>query len=209
MRSTAFRTSVIAGALALVTASASVFAQSVAGGAYVGGSVGLQSPGARFSDASATATFGATSHSFVPGFFAGYGQVLNKALYLGAEVGYQFSGAELDDTTVTTTRASGKIKNAWEITAVPGVVLSDRILAYARLGFGSIKAESRVNGGLNGTVSADFNTFIYGVGTTYQISPQLLLRGEWTVTDGQEKTVNGLRVQVRTTGFNVGLAYRF
>lgn len=194
-------------ALALAAVSGSAFAQSATGGAYAGGTLGLLSPDAKISDSGNRVTLGSTAHSLVPGIFAGYGHVVSGAFYLGAEAAYQFAGPDIDEIRISGTgRIGAKVESAWSVSATPGVVLSDKVLGYGRLGLGRMKAEAEGSAG-SVTVSGSetYGTFLYGAGISYLIAPNLVVRGEWAVTDGEEK--NG--VQMRMSGFTAGVAYRF
>lgn len=194
-------------ALALTIATEGAMAQSAAGGAYLGGAIGAQSADVKLSDASGQITLGAATYSAVPGIFAGYGMLLGRSVYLGAEAAYQFVGPEINDVSVTGLgRLRASIRNAWSVSALPGVALSDRVLVYGRAGFGNLRGEAEADsGGIQTSDKATYNAVIYGAGVSYSLTPEMLLRGEWTVSNGREK--NGIRPVM--SGFNFGIAYRF
>lgn len=133
---------------------------------YVGASVGLTNNFANTKVANQNGTFG--SYRGVPfSVFAGYGGVVCQNFYLAGELTGTFATADLSDNKFF------KTSYGFGASVLPGVMLSDHTLAYARLGavrthFGEYKDH-----GDNKTGGQ------FGLGLQTNLTQNLDLRGEY------------------------------
>ena len=83
-------------------------------------------------------TFG--MQSIGVGGFAGYGLSIGKNTVLTLGFDYSFSDIKAAEFKASTTSASSKLQNAWSVSIAPGTMLTDKTLAYFKLGFENGKA---------------------------------------------------------------------
>jgi hypothetical protein len=83
-------------------------------------------------------TFG--MQSIGVGGFAGYGLSIGKSSVLTLGFDYSFSDIKAAELKASTTSASAKLQNAWSVSIAPGTMLTDKTLAYFKLGFENGKA---------------------------------------------------------------------
>jgi opacity protein-like surface antigen len=83
-------------------------------------------------------TFG--MQSIGVGGFAGYGLSIGKNTVLTLGFDYSFSDIKAAELKASTTSASAKLQNAWSVSIAPGTMLTDKTLAYFKLGFENGKA---------------------------------------------------------------------
>jgi len=107
--------------------------------------------------------------------FGGYQITRNIA----AEIGYTRLGkftASFTDPTFGLLTDEAKV-TAWEASALAGAPLVDRLWIFGRLGVyrGTVKESTN----FAGDFSHDNNNFTFGLGLSYDIIPQLAVRGEW------------------------------
>ena len=74
------------------------------------------------------------------GGFAAYGLSIGSASVLTLGFDYSFSDIKAGEIKTTTTSGSAKIQNAWSVSVAPGTMLTDKTLAYFKLGFENGKA---------------------------------------------------------------------
>ena len=74
------------------------------------------------------------------GGFAGYGLSIGNASTLTLGLDYSFSDIKAAEVKGTTSSASAKIQNLWSLSVAPGTMLSDKTLAYFKLGYENGKA---------------------------------------------------------------------
>lgn len=126
-------------------------------------------------------------------FNAGYGALLSQNLYLGGEVFGTLGTASLNDNGLKTTYGYG-------ISILPGIMLSEHTLTYARAGVvrshftPSSSSNRNVNGGQ------------LGLGMQVGLTQNLDLRGEYVYTAYQ--SFSGISTP-RQDQFNLGLVYKF
>ena len=74
------------------------------------------------------------------GGFAAYGLPMGSASVLTLGFDYSFSDVKAGEIKSTTSSASAKIQNLWSVSIAPGTMLTDKTLAYFKLGFENGKA---------------------------------------------------------------------
>lgn len=74
------------------------------------------------------------------GGFAGYGLSIGSSSILTMGFDYSFSDIKAADLKGTTTSISAKLQNLWSVSVAPGTMLTDKTLAYFKLGFENGKA---------------------------------------------------------------------
>ena len=74
------------------------------------------------------------------GGFAGYGLSIGSSSILTMGFDYSFSDIKAAELKGTTTSISAKLQNLWSVSVAPGTMLTDKTLAYFKLGFENGKA---------------------------------------------------------------------
>jgi opacity protein-like surface antigen len=125
---------------------------------------------------------------------AGYGSIVGTGIYLGSEIFF---------TPVATTISDNGLKStyAYGLSFIPGLMLSDHTMGYARLGL-SRSHFSPAGGAHNKTVSG----FSTGLGIQTSLTQNWDLRGEYIYTAYQSISVVGTP---RSDQVNLGLVYKF
>lgn len=241
----------IAAAVTSVLVSSSVLASSPFDGLYGGLSVGSLDTksettssfkevgnGGSFSE-EVTIKQKSDSHSAV-GFLVGYGQNFN-GFYLGGEFNYRSSlgdskaEAKGNDVLFTYDEIdfNGDIKTelgqSFMLSLMPGYVLMDNVLVYARLSYGLTEAKTTATLSVPGFDGKDITEYSgtstttgFGVGAEYAFTQNLSVRGEWlnltsssfdridSAESGSEKETDKLETdKITTSGFELSLLYRF
>ena len=155
---------------------------------YIGASLGIN-----VNSSNNNAAFG--SFRGMPAkVFAGYGGVINQNVYLAGEL--------------TGTIATGEISNAgplkttygYSASIIPGVMLSDHTLAYARAGV-AYSRFSKLNTMKSGGE--------FGLGMQTSLTQNVDLRGEYDFTAYRHVNYAGTSTAPRSDAFNLGLVYKF
>ncbi len=151
---------------------------------YVGASTGINV---------FTSTSGGMFRGVPATVFGGYGGTLNESIYLGGEVFGTMGTMTLNNGP--TTKASLRSTSGYGIGLIPGIMLSDRTLAFIRAGlvrsyFSTIR--STATGGQ------------LGLGLQTALTQNWDLRGEYDFT--AYNSVGG--VSPRSDLFNLGFVYK-
>ncbi|NPA72160.1 MAG: porin family protein [Gammaproteobacteria bacterium] len=101
--------------------------------------------------------------------------------------------------------ASGDIKQAWNISVLPGFLVGDDSLLYARLGFGSVNYERKV-GSFQATDDVDSST--YGLGYKAFVNEATSLSVEYKSVKAS-KSYGVDKIEFDTAGIEVGVQYQF
>jgi len=139
------------------------------------------------------------------GIFGGYGRYFDW-FYLAAEINANTSNAKssasytnsLGDSASVTSKARG----SYGIALLPGIKLNDSSLLYVRLGYLRTNFKSSASftnvdpldstvTSLNGSSNEWRNGFDYGVGIETAIAEDVSIRGEYTHTSFNSKTISG------------------
>ncbi len=196
-------------------------------GFYVGAQVGYDAYRASESYNVANGTLAASGSNtinatgWVGGLFAGYGQYFQDLYYLAGEVLVNTSGASQSNngtftSGATTVTANNKFSanTSYGIRLLPGVKLNNSALLYIPLGYmsASLKGTQNVS---NGTLSASTSksqysgAFVYGIGIETAIYENFSLRGEYTHTNNNSFSSDGVKWSPSDNQFMLGLLYHF
>ena len=98
---------------------------------------------ATYSETVGTTTLdGIGQNSIGVGGFAAYGLSIGSASILTLGFDYSFSDIKAGELKSATTSGSAKLQNLWSVSIAPGTMLTDKTLAYFKLGFENGKAVS-------------------------------------------------------------------
>lgn len=196
-----FKKMLIASAILLTTGQAAY-----ANGAYVGADIGANY--ALFKDdfEYGDAKFG--DLGAVLDLFLGYGKMVNQTIYLGGEVFASGYSSDVEGLSIEDNSAHYKTKYSYGASVIPGILLSQNTMAYARLGVvqTGFKLESDSplgNSSKNETVTGGQA----GLGLQTHLTKNLDLRGEYDFTayksfDSGDDTIKPSSGQAK-----VGLVY--
>lgn len=131
--------------------------------------------------------------------FAGYGGVISQSFYLAGELFGTVGTANISDNTQM------KTSYGYGASIIPGLMLSDRTLAFARAGV----VRSRFPNNSDSQTGGQF-----GLGMQTSLTQNVDLRGEYDFTAYQAKNYNlgggtTSSVAPRADQFTVGLVYKF
>lgn len=185
---------ILASALAALTTGVATAANIVP---YVGASVGLTNNTENVKVSGTNYTGGA--YRGVPfNVFAGYGGLLSQCFYLAGELFGTVATANISDNTQM------KSSYGYGASLIPGIMLSDHTLAFARAGVLRSRfpnnSESRTGGQ-------------FGLGMQTGLTQNIDLRGEYDFVAYQSKNVNSgtatASVAPRADQVALGLVYKF
>lgn len=138
------------------------------------------------------------------GIFAGYGRYFDW-FYLGLELNANASNADSSTSYVDSIGNSASLKlkarSSYGVGLLPGIKLNDSSLLYVRLAYlrtnfkanASVTTDSDIDGDfttVSGSSSEWRNGFQYGVGIETAVAEDVSLRGEYTHTSYNSKTVS-------------------
>ena len=179
-----FKKLLIASAL-LATTSTVALATQATPAPYLGASVGVVDN-----------TSGAGSFRGMPlTVNAGYGGVINQNFYLAGELSGVLGTMTLNSHPTRTNR-SLRTTFGYGASIIPGVMISDRTLAFARLGVVKTRFTNYTNTATGGQA---------GLGLQTALTQNLDIRGEYDYT----KYGRFSGVSVKSDAFNLGLVYKF
>jgi hypothetical protein len=123
--------------------------------------------------------------------FAGYGGILSQNFYLAGEIFGTLGTGEIDG------KGGVKTTYAYGASMIPGVMLSDHTMGFARVGV----IRSRFS-----SVSSYSTGGQFGVGMQSTLTQNVDVRGEYDF--GAYRSVGGIS-SPRQDAFNLGLVYKF
>ena len=181
------------------------------GAPYVGVSVGANAGTFKLSNTSGDSIdFG--GRGAIGGLFAGYGMLASQNIYVGGEVFANLTSTQSDINTTGTGTLRDKIYNkyGYGISFIPGVMLSDHTLAYARVGVVRSKFEVKQIAPTAASESHMVTGGQLGVGLQTSLTQNVDFRTEYDFTVYRASTFDNInKVKPRTDTFNVGLIYKF
>lgn len=143
----------------------------------------------------------------VPAAFGG--ATKNSDTVYGILGGYQFNknwAAELEYTGAgkfTTATSTGKA-DAFGVTAVGTLPMSDTFSLYGKLGF------AQVTGKANGAAAnANRTSATYGLGLQYNVTPAVGIRAGWDRFGAAAKTAAGATQNYNSNVYSVGAVFKF
>ena len=138
------------------------------------------------------------------GGFAGYGLSIGSSNIITFGFDYSFSDVKTFEGSSRTT----KLQNLSSLSIAPGTLLTDKTLAYFKLGFENGKAASTIDGTTNSTNIAGTS---WGLGTKTMFSKNTFLQIEVKQTNFRatrfENSVN--EFSARSTTGSVGVGFMF
>ncbi|MDP2265051.1 MAG: outer membrane beta-barrel protein [Thiobacillus sp.] len=174
-------------------------------GMYVGGGLALNKMSLKLSGDGAMANLGDDKHDAALNLFAGYGASFGQ-FYLAGELGYQTSYGKADFGSIDGETVTGKLKNGWTASVLPGFKLGKSTLAFARLGYAQSKGELTFAGESSG--SEKFKGTIYGIGVKHAFTPNLAGVLEYQSVN-LKKTFEDAKVEPSSNGVVLGIQYGF
>ncbi len=155
----------------------------------------------------ATTVDGLGQQSLGVGGFAAYGLSMGSASILTLGFDYSFSDIKAGEIKTTTTSGSAKIQNAWSVSVAPGTMLTDKTLAYFKLGFENGKAV----GADTAEVSKNITGNSWGVGMKTLFNKNTFLQVEVKQVNFGAARFDGSTTDftARGTSGSVGLGFMF
>jgi len=154
---------------------------------------------------------------WVGGLLAGYGQYFQDLYYLAGEIMVNTSGASQNDSFSTSTAGNVlttkfSANTSYGIRLLPGIKLNNSALLYIPLGYmsASLKGTANSFGGIISSSKSQYSGgFVYGVGIETAIYENFSLRGEYTHTNNNSFSSNGVKWSPSDNQFMLGLLYHF
>ena len=151
------------------------------------------------------ATFG--QQSLGVGGFAAYGLSIGSSSVLTLGFDYSFSDIKAGELKSATTSGSAKLQNAWSVSIAPGTMLTDKTLAYFKLGFENGKAVSATTT----ETSKNITGSSWGVGMKTLFNKNTFLQIEVKQTNFGAARLDGDSTDftIRSTSGSVGVGFMF
>jgi len=127
--------------------------------------------------------------------FAGYGGIVNTRLYFAGELGATIVTGDLANNSYGL-----ETNTNYMLSVLPGFMLNDNTLGYARLGVLKTWFESPKEG--------SYGTRL-GFGLETMVTPNITVRGEYDLTVYQNIHRAGMARSPRSDGGSLDLIYRF
>lgn len=183
-----------------------------AGAPYVGASIGANAGSFTLKDnAGDSVDFG--GRGAIANIFGGYGAIVSQNIYLGGEAFASLSSTESDvkiDSLNPHIKDSIRVKQSYGVSFIPGVMLSDHTMAYARVGVVRSRFEVKeATPTASATTRKTLTGGQLGVGMQTSLAQNLDLRGEYDYTRYRSATFGDNKLSPRTDQFNLGLIYKF
>jgi opacity protein-like surface antigen len=175
-------------ASAILAASVGVAAAS-APAPYVGASLGLTNNSLTVNENTTIGTFRGVPFNV----FVGYGGVLTSNFYLAGELNGTVATANISDNTAL------KSSYGLGLSVLPGFMLNDSTLAYARVGV----VRSHFTAPNDNRDGAQF-----GLGLQTSVTQNIDIRGEYDFVAYQSEKEMGVSVAPRSDQFSVGIVYK-
>lgn len=162
---------------------------------YVGAGLGIT---ANTADIKVTGTNAIGNYRGVPfNVFAGYGGIVNQNFYLAGELTATLGTGDIQDNGLKSSYGYG-------VSVLPGVMLSDHTLGFARVGVVRARFPKQNSNSTGGQ---------FGVGLQTSLTQCVDLRGEYDFVayrsvSGRSSGVN-YSVSPRSDQFNLALVYKF
>lgn len=153
--------------------------------------------------------------------FGGYGQTINQNLYLGAELFGSKASTEITSNELKESDLDLKTtftpKYSYGASLIPGLMISDHTMAFARLGLVQTKFDAKITG-KDSTDEGSQSTqktltgAQFGLGLQTSLTSNVDLRGEYVYTAYRSMNVggdNGMKITPNSGTASVGLIYKF
>ena len=174
-------------------------------GPYVGAGLSLNKVALEVSEAGYSGNFGDKDHDAGLNLSVGYGASFGQG-YLAGELSYQNSYGKSDFFSDGTDTLSGKVKNGWAISILPGYKLSKDTLGFVRLGYVEAKFEAAAVGESR---SENFSGTVYGIGVKHAFSKNVAAVLEYQSVVFSGKTIDGTNFKPTSNGVMFGIQAGF
>ena len=147
------------------------------------------------------------SQSIGIGAFANYGLSLGRGSVLALGLDYSLSDVKVQEFQDGTNNQTLKIQNIWSLSLAPGMMVSDKTLAYFKLGFENGKAA--ISG--DKELSKNINGNSWGFGMKSFFNKDTYLQIEAKQTNFGSMQFDGLATdfKFRATSGSVGVGFMF
>lgn len=127
--------------------------------------------------------------------FAGYGGNIDQNFYLAGEFTGTLTNATMNNNGIA------KSTYGYGVSVLPGVMLSDHTMAFARAGVVRTHFQKAHNKMITGGE--------LGVGLQTSVTQNVDVRGEYDYVSYKKYSSQGINVNPRSDQFNVSLVYKF
>ena len=174
-------------------------------GFSAGGNLAMNAAGYSVTNAGGTDD-GVGKQSLGVGGFVGYGLSMGSASIITFGFDYSFSDIKTFENTASS--ISSKLQNLSSVSIAPGTMLTDKTLAYFKLGFENGKAASTIDGTTNTTNIAGTS---WGLGTKTLFSKNTFLQVEIKQTNFRATRFENSITEftARSTTGSVGVGFMF
>ena len=136
--------------------------------------------------------------------FIGYGELYRPPIYFGGELFANTTATQSGTKTINNITGTIKQTYSYGVSALPGVMLGARVMAYGRLGYVRTRFKVRTNTSGNNTVLGTQ----FGLGLQGCVSDRLDLRGEYTYTNYRSLTAFNTTFNPHNAQYSIGVVYK-
>jgi len=193
---------------ALFASASSAYA--VSPGVYVGADAGVNYAMFKDSGDAASANFG--DAGAMADIFIGYGGIVNQNIYLGVEIFGAAASSDVDGIEADGGSLEFDTNNSYGASFIPGVLLTDCTMAYARIGVirtGFEVKGTAAGGGEQNSANETSTGGQAGLGVQTRISKNLDIRGEYDFTSYQSFHEEDDKISPTSGQVKLGLVYHF
>lgn len=191
---------------AILISGSSVALANISGSPYIGAGLGLNQQIFENKYGATETNFGGTGG--LVNIYGGYGARVNKNIYLGGEVLANTTTGVVDAAEASSASLKFRTKYSYGASLIPGLMLSDNTMLYARAGV--VKTKFNVKAEVPGASSSDNNTVSgaqFGLGLQTKVTQKMDLRGEYVYTDYNTFHSLGNKIEATSGQANFGLVY--
>ena len=143
------------------------------------------------------------------GAFANYGLSLGRGSVLALGLDYSLSDVKVQEFQDGTNNQTLKIQNIWSLSIAPGMMISDKTLAYFKLGFENGK--TAISGSVAKESSKNINGNSWGFGMKSFFNKDTYLQIEAKQTNFGSMQFDGVAsdLKFRATTGSVGVGFMF
>lgn len=195
-------------ATAVLAASSTV--AMAAGTPYVGVGLGVNSASNGIKTNNGTTIKNLGARGALLDVFAGYGIVVNQNIYLGGELFGTATSSQAKVTVFNGNFTRVTTKNSYGVSFIPGVMLGEHTMAYARAGLVRTAFNSSNNSaGVYSSRTQSVNGGQLGLGLQTTVAQNVDLRGEYVYTSYRSFRVGAAKVSPNSDQFNLAVVYKF
>lgn len=209
---------IVIGCAVLAATSSMAFA---ADGAYVGGSLGLNSNTFKLVDPASQST-NFSNRELTIGGLGGYGTSVSDLIYLGGEAFVNGGSSSTSTKTIVAGTQTAKLTSTYSfgLDFVPGIKVTPTTMIYGKVGISGTRFKLTENiapgnvSGVTGSDSANHLGARLGLGVQTDVATNLAVRGEFVHTAYRgftDPNITGFqnRITPKTNTATVALVYKF